>query len=174
MVSNGSVRGVLFVEDAQWFRFFTQADEDALAIVATQLAAALQLWELSAAGRRRTRSFATSGAAGPAFRVRYYAFDDSIFIDDAYVIKGVPGRLLFYFLRAFADSGRIDFSNRELRLDAGLRLPDLKDNLETRLILLRRRLDERGAPIRLRRPERGQIRLELLGEPRLEIIPDAG
>ncbi|WP_312160526.1 hypothetical protein [Phenylobacterium sp.] len=60
------------------------------------------------------------------------------------------------------------------RLEAGLRLPGLKDNLETRLILLRRRLDEKAAPIRLARPGRGQIRLEVTGTPRLEVVANAG
>ena len=89
---------------------------------------------------------------------------------ETYVIKGVPGRLLFHFLRIYAESGRCDFTNREVRLQSTLRLPDLKDNLETRLILLRRRLDERRMPVRLSRPGRGQIRLEVEGNPQLELI----
>jgi hypothetical protein len=172
MISQGKVRGVLFAEDMERFRF-TQDDEDALAVVAAQLAASLRLWGPEG-GPRPARAAVPSAATGPAFRVRYYAFDNSVFIEDAYLIKGVPGRLLFYFLTVFAETGRTDFSNRELRLDAALRLPDLKDNLETRLILLRRRLDEKGAPVRLARPSRGHIRLELAGLPRLEVVRDAG
>ncbi|MNQ14859.1 hypothetical protein D3C85_278180 [compost metagenome] len=114
----------------------------------------------------------SSHAAGAPFRVKLFAYDDSLFIDDAYVIKGVPGRLLFHFLRLYAESGRCDFTNREVRLESALRLPDLKDNLETRLILLRRRLEERQTPVRLSRPGRGQIRLEVEGSPRLELIAD--
>lgn len=90
--------------------------------------------------------------------------------DTAYIIKGVPGRLLFHFLTIAAETGRQDFTNREIRLDGTLRLPELKDNLETRLILLRRRLDERGAPVRLSRPGRGRIRLDLVARPVLEVV----
>jgi len=169
MISNGRVQGVLFAEDAQRFRF-THADEDALAIVAFQLAASLRLSEAEPSGARRRRPEIAATPTGQPFHVRYHGFDDSLFIDDAYLIKGVPGRLLFHFLKAYGETGRTDFSNRELRLDAALRLPELKDNLEARLILLRRRLDEKDAPVRITRPERGLIHLELAGPPRLEVV----
>jgi adenylate cyclase len=62
------------------------------------------------------------------------------------------------------NDGRTDFSNKELRADAQLQLSVLRDNLETRLLLLRRRLDDRGAPIRLRRTGRGQLQLQVAGK----------
>jgi adenylate cyclase len=170
MVANGQVRGVLFAESEARFRF-THEHEDALSLIGAQLAASLRLAELEAAAAGATTASAQPAATGERdYRVRYYAFDDSLFIDDAYVIKGVPGRLLFHFLKAYLDEGRREFSNREVRLDPSLRLPDLKDNLETRLILLKRRLDERGTPVRLLRPGRGLIRLEVEGSPRLETV----
>lgn len=165
MIAGGKVRGVIFVEAATRFAFAPE-DEQALALVAALLAA-----QLAAGADRQPEPPQVIAARGDRpFRVRYYPFDDSVFVDDAYLIKGVPGRLLHHFLRLWLDEGRGDFSNRELRLDARLRLPDLKDNLETRLILLKRRLDEKAAPIRLSRPGRGLIRLEVAGTPTIEVV----
>lgn len=168
LINMGKVRGVLFAEDAGRFRF-RQSEEDALVTIASQLAASLRLSELENAGTPPKMN-PPAPPQGPQFHVRYHNFDDSLFIDGNYVIKGVPGRLLLHFLQAHAESGRTDFTNRELRLDATLRLPDLKDNLETRLILLRRRLAEKNLPVQLVRPGRGHIRLELSGAPKLEIM----
>ncbi|MFD1810428.1 hypothetical protein ACFSHQ_26900 [Gemmobacter lanyuensis] len=64
--------------------------------------------------------------------------------------------------------GRREFTNRELRLAAGSRMPDFKDNLETRLLLLRRRLEEKQAPLRLERIARGRLRLDVAGTMTLE------
>lgn len=82
----------------------------------------------------------------------------------------MPGRLLHHFVTAYLATGRQDFTNREIRRDAALRLPDFKDNLETRLILLRRRLDEKPGPITLTRPARGAIRLDYAGQPEIEVV----
>jgi len=171
MLSQGKVRGVIFVEDEAPFAF-RHEDEDALVLVAGQLASALHLAELQAQAPAPAARFPARAEQQPgrAFHFKYYTYDDSVFIDGDYLIKGVPGRLLYHFVREYADHGRTDFSNREIRRDGALKLPDLKDNLETRLILLRRRLEEKGGPVRLIRPERGRIRLELAGTPRIEVL----
>lgn len=84
-------------------------------------------------------------------------------------IRGVPGRLPHHFIEAFATSGRMDLTNREICRTPSLTLADFKDSLEAGLILLRRRLEEKDGPVELLRPERGRIRLAIDGMPRIEI-----
>ncbi len=96
-----------------------------------------------------------------AIVVHHHERTDSVFFNDDYVIKGVAGAILWRLIRTWVDTGREDFSNRELRLDASLGLPDVTDNLEARLILLHRRLAERNAPVQLVKTGRGRFRLQV-------------
>jgi hypothetical protein len=102
--------------------------------------------------------------------VRYFSVDGSTFLDGDYLIKGVAGRVLWLLLGHHQREGRIDFTNKEVRLDPSLELPEFRDNLESRLILLKRRLDERDAPIRIEKTGRGRFRLAVDGELRLEEV----
>jgi len=166
--AHGSVQGVLLAESRMRLAF-TDDDEAALSIVARQIATSWMLVEQLASEPQdglRTQH-GTNPAAG-TFRVTHHAIDDSVFIDDEYIIKGVPGRLLMFLLDAYRRENRREFTNRELRVSTALRLPDIKDNLETRLLLLRRRLEEKAAPVRLVKSGRGRIGLELRGEPAVE------
>jgi len=111
---------------------------------------------------------AEPGAAAVPVRVRHYRADHSVFLDDEYLIKGVAGAILWALLNDHAARGRVAFTNRELRLDPRIRLPDVSDNLEARLVLLQRRLAERDACVRLERAGRGRLRL-VVGRP-LELL----
>ncbi|WP_230533738.1 GAF domain-containing protein [Microvirga roseola] len=171
MVAHGTLRGVLFLESSERLAF-TKEDEAAFAVVAMQVAAALALAEAEA-GEGQSSAPTTADkpmTTGRQFRVVHYAYDDSIFIDNEYLIKGVPGRLLMHLLRIHQWEGRTEFTNREIRLSEELRLPDIKDNLETRLLLLRRRLEEKATPVQLLRVGRGRIRLDLTGSAILEEV----
>lgn len=166
MVFRGALLGVLLAESRRPLAF-TREVEAAICLVVRH-ACALLAW------RAPPESDAQPGApmppacpSGQPVEVFHYAFDDSVFIDNQYAIKGVAGRLLYYMLAAYSQCGKREFTNRELRLDQCLKLPDPRTNIETRLLLLRRRLEEKSFPIRLQQLGRGRIGLDCAGPVRL-------
>lgn len=106
--------------------------------------------------------------------VTYYQADDSVFFGEEYVIKGVPGRILWKLLREHASRRRVHFSNRELRLDEALGLPAGNDNLDSRLVSLRRRLARGQWGVELQRVGRGRLHLRVAIPLALSEIPTAG
>jgi adenylate cyclase len=154
------LQGVLCLQDQTPGRFL-EADERVLQIAARHLALAMSNIRLTVPPSRTVALRRKGALSKRSSVVRHYKSDDSIFIDDAYLIKGIPGRILWKLFQAFVGAGRMEFTNKEIRLDAGLRLPDIKDNLETRLILLRRRLDDRCEFVKLVHAGRGQLHLEV-------------
>jgi len=108
-----------------------------------------------------------------AAEVHYYPRDGSVFLDTHYLIKGVAGAVFWKLAREHALCGRSEFSLRELRL-AGheLRLPEVQDNLSVRLLLLQRRLAERGAAMQIHKAGRGRFRIELQRPLRLMEVPE--
>lgn len=97
-------------------------------------------------------------------RFRWVPDDELIFCNDQYLVKNIPARILWYLLQTYKKTGRTEFSNMELRAEKSLNLPELKDNLETRLILLRKRLEEQGVGIRLVATGRGKFRMDVCAE----------
>jgi adenylate cyclase len=173
----GQVVGVLTVESDHVVAF-TAADEAVLSVVAALVGQAIELergQERAAASVEPARAGWPEPepvVSGPAAHVRFYAADGSTFLDGDYLIKGVAGRLLWSLVVQHEADGRVDFTNREVRLDPSLELPPHKDNFESRLILLKRRLDERAAPVRIEKTGRGRFRLVVDRPLRLEAAGD--
>lgn len=173
LIAHGELVGVLYLESER-YGAFGPAAERLLRIVGGHLAAALAL---SQADRREAEGPAGASAPTPrgdAIAVVYYQADDSVFVDDAYLIKGVPGRILRKLLRANLADGRIAFTNRELRLDETLGMPIGNDNLEARLLVLRKRLAGVGCGIGLERVGRGRLELRLERPFALQDVPTGG
>ncbi len=161
LLATGRCLGVLYVESRQLCRFNYDL-EDALVTLCAQFSLALRALQAEP-GDDTSVTAPPPGAVpdGRPLRVRHFARDNSVFFDDTYLIKGVAGAILKRLLEIHVDSGRTEFSNRELRLDPCLRLPDICDNLDTRLILLTRRLIDRSDDVRLEKTGRGRFRLQL-------------
>ena len=173
LVARGDLVGVLVVESEAPYRFHEE-DRATIELLGAYLALAIQNALLREAEPDDTPAVdAPAVGAGPALaaagrrarhEVAYYQGDDCVFVDGEYLIRGLPARILWKLLSAQHGDGRNEFTNRELRLDKSLQLPEYKDNLETRLLLLRRRLDEKCPDIRLVPRARGRFALELAAD----------
>ncbi len=172
MVAAGRVLGVLFVESPQDLAFDFE-DEDMLVTLAGHLGAAIDLLQATPESVDGATPGATLAPAvsGAPVRVRHYPANDSVFINDDYLIKGVAGAIFWKLLRDYTQAGRTEFTNRELRLDPSIRLPDVADNLEARLLLLQRRLQENNPPMRIEKTGRGRFRLCVACPVLLEELP---
>jgi adenylate cyclase len=141
---------------------FQSADECIASILASHVAMAMAGMQRADAAPVATAARATSvPVEARPVEVKHYAEDDSVFLDNEYLIKGVAGGILWRLLRDREEHGRSEFSNKEIRLDPSLALPDIKDNLEARLILLRKRLAERSDYMRIEKVARGRFRLDV-------------
>jgi hypothetical protein len=152
------VSGVLFAESPLALRF-RYDDEDVLSLIADRLAALIPQMQEGEALRPLVSFAEDVNTATETLVVRHYEADDSVFLNHDYLIKGVAGAIFWKLVREFTGTGRTEFTNRELRLDACLRLPAYAENLEARLLLLQRRLCDRASPVRIEKTGRGRFRL---------------
>jgi adenylate cyclase len=178
LATRNEVTGVLYLESERVGRFGPH-NERLLRIIGRHVAAALtalgsEAEERSAGGEPGAPVQAVARGEGEPLAVTYYQADDSVFVDDAYVVKGAPGRILWKMLREHADAGRTTFTNRELRLDESLGLPAGADNLEARLLVLRKRLGGGRFTIELERVGRGRLALRSPRPLKLSEVPTTG
>ncbi len=162
VLSSQRLLAVLYVESKQ-VRRFSYADEDMLTCLAMQLA--LHMVRLQPADAETELCSPEIQPDrlpdGAMVGIRYFSRDHSVFVEQDYLIKGVAGAILWRLLSLYQQQGRVQFSNKELRLDKALNLPEIDDNLETRLLLLQRRLAERCDFIQIRKTGRGSFLLDV-------------
>lgn len=161
--------GVLCIEADRSYRFHEE-DRAYLEVLGGFLAIAIQNAQLRERADDSEPLPPRPGEkpARPARRARleveFFRGDECVLVDGEYLVRSLPARILWKILRE-REAGEVgEFTNRRLRLDKSLHLPPVKDNLESRLILLRRRLEERCPEIRLVQSGRGRFRLELGAE----------
>jgi adenylate cyclase len=172
LLVRGELVGVLCLESDVSYRFHEE-DKASIELLGSYLAIAIQNMQLqeraadalSDMASLPGESVVSSGSAStrPCVRreVLYYSSDECILVDGEYLIRSLPAKILWRLLTAYDSTGRAEFTNRELRLDKSLNLPEWKDNLESRLLLLRRRLEQKCPDIRLVPRARGRFALEV-------------
>ena len=173
LLNRGELVGVLCIESEMPYRFH-EDDKASIELLGSYLAIAIHSMVL----QERSESMADSAAAvpgQPAERPRpgrptgrqprrefaYYGADECVLVDGEYLIRSLPAKILWKLLSARQADGRVEFTNRELRLDKSLNLPEWKDNLESRLLLLRRRLEQKCPDVRIVPKARGRFALDL-------------
>ena len=174
LLALGQLVGVLMVESERTVAF-SAVDEAVLGSVASLVANAIEAERRNddsceGAGMQTDQARQLPAIDTGATHVRFFAVDGSLFVDGDYLIKGVAGRVLWSLLGHYEREQRVDFTNRELRLDPTLELPEFRDNLDSRLLLLKRRLDERAAPVRIEKTGRGRFRIVVEAPLRLDEV----
>jgi len=172
----GQLVAVLATESEERIAF-GEEDEALLSVVATMVASAIEIDFANERGvdaDAPTSRHDTAVHAAHTTHVRFFPVDGSTFLGADYLIKGVAGRILWVLLHHYERDGRDEFTNKEVRLDPSLELPEFRDNLESRLILLKRRLEERDAPIRIEKTGRGRFRLLVDTTLQLESVGGTG
>ena len=174
LLVRGELIGVLCIESDTPYRFHEE-DKQTIELLGSYLAIAIQNMQLlertemvepaepplPPPSPTPTRSVARALSPSCRREVTMYGDEECILVDGEYLIRSLPARILWKLLAARCREGRDEFTNRELRLDKTLNLPEYKDNLETRLLLLRRRLEQKCPDIRIVPRGRGRFALQL-------------
>lgn len=170
LLSRDELMGVLQVECVDTFDL-TESDEEFLMTFGSYLALVIENFQMQQGPEGQIPKASATKPLATADRnihVTYYQEDECVFIDGEYLIRNIPAKVLWKILSSYQNKEQVEFSNRELRLDPFLKLPDFKDNLETRLILLRKRLEKKCPAISIESSGRGKFKLSVHGKLTLE------
>jgi adenylate cyclase len=180
LLVRGELVGVLCLESEIRYRFHEE-DKTSIELLGGYLAIAIENMQLHERMSEAPRAPAEPLSAAPVAttaaperarrEIVYFEADECIMVDGEYLIRSLPARILWRLLTERTEGGRVEFTNRELRLDKSLHLPEYKDNLESRLLLLRRRLAQKCPDIRLVPRARGRFALELACDVALRTRP---
>ena len=157
--------GVLSAESRDPMRF-GEWHEAYLQIIGNQIALGIDRMmdraavESDAEPAPRGQSRPPAVVRGRKRTLTYYRKDEAIFVDGEYLIRNIPARILWKLLEESQKTGRTEFTNREVRLDESLGLPPVKDNFESRLILLRHRLQQKCPDVQIVPTGRGRFALQ--------------
>ena len=162
----GRLVGVIAAEDRDPMRF-SEWHEAYLEIIGNQIALSIdrmiERGDETADAAAQNEAVPVAAAVAEICRAKrrltYYRNDDAIFVDDEYLIRNIPARILWKVLGEQQRTGRTEFSNREMRVDSSLGLPPVKDNFESRLILLRHRLQQKCPDLQIVSTGRGRFAL---------------
>jgi len=174
LLNRGELIGVLCIESELPYRFHEE-DKTAIELLGSYLAIAIHSMLLQE--RSESALEASPGpvapsplpalakpSGAPAHEIAYYSADECILVDGEYLVRSLPAKILWKLLNVWQTSKRAEFTNRELRLDKSLNLPEWKDNLESRLLLLRRRLEQRCPGVRIVPKGRGRFGLDVASQ----------
>src|SRR5262249_10155853 len=112
--AEGEVTGVLYLESREAGAFGAH-NERLLRVVAAYVASVLRALDPATApvpiAETAPPERAEASRRSVVLAVTYYQADDSVFVGDEYVVKGVPGRILWKLVREHAQQGRDVFTN---------------------------------------------------------------
>jgi hypothetical protein len=165
LVRKGRQLGVLFL-DSDLAEMPGLEDQAVYGEVMSHIEAAVDLAMKSTAVPAEAPAAPPAAKAQIPMKIRRFPRNDVIFVDGEYLIKGLAGTIFWKLVRDY-QAGRQEFSNLELRLELSQTHPEKAENLESRLVMLIRRL-ESCRDIRIERTARGKFRL-VVGRP-IELI----
>jgi adenylate cyclase len=173
LLNRGELVGVLCIESELPYRFHEE-DKASIELLGSYLAIAIHDMLRHERAEAMTDATATPSSRAPERarparaakmgrrrEVAYYSADECVLVDGQYLIRSLPAKILWKLLNARQNEGRVEFTNRELRLDKSLNLPEWKDNLESRLLLLRRRLEQKCPDVRIVPKARGRFAVDV-------------